>query len=124
MINFRKVFLLVSFFGLWACSSNKSLENFDKQVWLNDAKGCKNERLKYLESIERQKETLKGLSQAQIVAILGKPDSQELLKRNAKTFTYFVSQGSQCGSGTKEGVALIIHFGALNYVSEISRNQY
>ena len=124
MIRFRIIFLLVSFFGFWACSSNNSLENFDKKTWVNDAKGCKNERLKYLESIEKQKETLKGLSQAQVVAILGKPDSQELLKRNAKTFTYFVSQGLQCGSGTKDGTALIIHFGALNYVSELSRNQY
>lgn len=109
---------------LGACSSRTSLEGFDKAKWQNDAKGCKNERFKYLETIEKQKEKLKGLSQAEIVSILGKPDSQELLKRNAKTFTYFVSQGSQCGAGSKEGTALIVHFGALNYVSELSRNQY
>jgi|JI8StandDraft_2_1071088.scaffolds.fasta_scaffold01587_10 hypothetical protein len=122
-MNIKKLLILFTFFCFWGCSSN-TLDNFDKQVWLNDAKGCKNERLKYLESIEKQKDALRGLSQAQIVAVLGKPDSQELLKRNAKTFTYFVSQGSQCGSGTKEGTALIVHFGALNYVSELSRNQY
>lgn len=106
-----------------ACSSEK-IKNFDSEKWKNDLKGCKNERLQLVETLEAQKEQLMGLSQAQIVALLGKPDAQELLKRNAKTFTYYLSEGVQCGKGSKEGVALIIHFGALNYVSEIRRNRY
>lgn len=77
-----------------------------------------------VENLEKQKEKLMGLSQSQIVNLLGKPDAQELLKRNAKTFTYYLSEGSQCGKGLQEGVALRIHFGALNYVSEISRSSY
>ncbi|MCS6795241.1 MAG: hypothetical protein RMJ97_03260 [Raineya sp.] len=100
------------------------LENFDTAVWQNDSKGCKNERLRLLNSLENQKEKLLGLSQEKITEILGRPDKQVLQKRNAKLFVYYVSEGSQCGQGTTEGVALIVQFGALNYVSEIYRNRY
>lgn len=114
---------LGTFLFLAACGTEK-IENFDAEQWKKDTKGCKSQRLILAEILEKQKEKLMGLSQSQIVNLLGKPDAQELLKRNAKTFTYYLSEGLQCGKGSQEGVALIIHFGALNYVSEISRSSY
>lgn len=119
----RRLFFLI-FLSLLAACNPDTLNDFDKNVWIQDPKGCKNERIKLLESVEKQKDRLLDLSQAEIVGLLGKPDAQELLKRNAKNFTYFVAQGSQCGKGSQKGTALVIHFGALNYVSEISRNHY
>lgn len=111
------------FLCLAACGTNK-IENFDTEKWKKDPKGCKSERLPLVEILESQKDKLMGLSQSQVVNLLGKPDAQELLKRNAKTFTYYLQAGSQCGEGQQEGIALKIHFGALNYVSEVSRNRY
>ncbi|GAB4127757.1 MAG: hypothetical protein OHK0045_19040 [Raineya sp.] len=113
----------VLFLIFTACKSEK-IEKFDAEKWKNDLKGCKNQRIQLVEALEKQKDKLMGLSQAQIVTLLGKPDAQELQKRNAKTFTYYLLEGSQCGKGSQEGVALIIHFGALNYVSEIRRSRY
>ncbi len=113
-------------FLLAACQKNEvKLDNFDKTLWQNDSKGCKNIRLQMLVSLEKQKAKLLGLSQEKIAEILGKPDKQELQKRNAKRFVYYVSEGSQCGKNKQtEGIALILQFGALNYVSEIYRNRY
>ena len=115
------IFALSLFFS--ACK-NEQIDNFDAKKWKDDLKGCKNERLPLVEALEMQKEKLMGLSQSQVVGLLGKPDAQELLKRNAKTFTYYLNEGLQCGKGSQEGTALIIHFGALNYVSEIRRSRY
>lgn len=117
------VFMVWAILIFTACRYEK-IENFDFQKWKNDSKGCKNERWELAEILEKQSEKLMGLSQAQVVGLLGKPDAQELLKRNAKIFTYYLSEGSQCGQGSQEGIALIIHFGALNYVSEIRRSRY
>ncbi|MDX1902981.1 MAG: hypothetical protein SFU27_02385, partial [Thermonemataceae bacterium] len=115
---------LILFWSLSSCDNSLHLDNFDKKTWVEDKNGCKNMRLSYLESIEKQKDKLKNLSQKEIVSIFGNPDAQDLMKRNAKTFTYFLSKGSQCQKGQKEGLALIIRFGALDYVSEIQRNRY
>lgn len=110
---------------LSACQKTEvKLANFDKNLWQSDSKGCKNTRLQMLISLEKQKEKLLGLSQEKVTEILGKPDRQDLQKRNAKRFVYYVSEGLQCGKGTNEGIALILQFGALNYVSEIYRNRY
>lgn len=102
------------------------LENFDKTAWLQDSKGCKEKRLQLLPILEEQKQKLLGLSQEAVVELLGKPDRQDLQKRNAKRFLYYVSRGTQCQEHASkvEGIALIIQFGALNYVSEIYRNRY
>lgn len=125
--NFRAMrfspFIVSIFLFLFACGAKK-IEGFDAEKWKKDPKGCKSERLALLETLEKQKQKLIGLSQSEVVSLLGKPDAQELLKRNAKTFTYYLNEGSQCGVGSQEGIALIIHFGALNYVSEISRSSY
>lgn len=121
-MRFLCIFATLSLF-VSACQTEK-IDNFDSKKWRNDLKGCKNERWQLLESLESQKDKLLGLSQAQIVSLLGKPDAQELQKRNAKTFTYYLNEGLQCGKGSQEGVALIIHFGALNYVSEMRRSRY
>jgi len=125
LFNQVKTWYFLIFWGLLsACSQPIRLNNFDKKAWVADKNGCSNSRLKQLESIEKQKDRLKNLSQKEIVGIFGTPDAQDLMKRNAKTFTYFVSEGSQCQKGQKEGLALIIRFGALDYVSEIQRNRY
>lgn len=116
---------IVGVFLLTACQKNEvKLDNFDKTLWQNDSKGCQNIRWQMLASLEKQKDKLLGLSQEKVTEILGKPDRQDLQKRNAKRFVYYVSEGSQCGSNKSEGVALILQFGALNYVSEIYRNRY
>lgn len=112
-------------FLLAACQKTEvKLDNFDKALWQNDSKGCQNIRLQMLPSLEKQKDKILGLPQEKVTEILGKPDRQDLQKRNAKRFVYYVSEGSQCGNNNTEGIALILQFGALNYVSEIYRNRY
>jgi len=124
-LGYMRFACIIFFLSLiFSACKNETLDNFDTKKWKDDLKGCKNRRLSLIEVLEKQKEKLMGLSQSQVVGLLGKPDAQELLKRNAKTFTYYLSEGSQCGRGSHEGVALVIHFGALNYVNEIRRSRY
>ncbi|HEX6892106.1 MAG TPA: hypothetical protein VF141_15470, partial [Chryseolinea sp.] len=60
------------------------MEGIDVTTWKNDKKGCAGERLEMKEAILSQKDKLLALSELDIVDLLGKPDQEELYKRNQK----------------------------------------
>lgn len=102
------------------CGKEKILlENFDEQTWKGDRKGCKDSRLELSEVILAQKEKLLARNEIDIIAILGKPDENELYKRNEKFYYYYVRPSGECDEGSGESKRLIIRFNAMGLAKEI-----
>jgi len=91
----------------------------DLVQWKGDKGGCKARRLTYLEELKKQKDELKGFSEKDIIKLLGRPDHNELYKRNQKFYYYDIDPGKSCGD-EKEGQQLVIRFTAMGYSKEVS----
>jgi len=68
----------------------------------------------------RQREKLLALDEMAIVKLLGRPDEQEIYKRNQKFYYYYVKPGSQCESMTGDTEKLVIRFNAVGLAKEIN----
>jgi len=77
-------------------------------------------RTRFLTDLENQKEELKGLSEKDIINLLGRPDQNELYKRNQKFYRYDITPGKSCSSSTGAGQQLVIRFTAMGYAKEVS----
>jgi hypothetical protein len=114
--------LLVSLFFAFSCTSEKvTLENFDRDVWKRDSKACVNERSQFADALIAQKDKLLGLNEIEIVAILGKPDQQEIYKRHEKFYYYFLDPSADCDR-QHEGRSrrLVIRFNAVGLSKEVN----
>jgi hypothetical protein len=112
-------FLPLIFFFLLACGKPlPTFENLDIAQWKEDKAACGQVRLKSIEELTKQKDKLKGLSQDDIVKLLGRPDQNELYKRNQKFFYYLLTPGKECGS---DSVAhrLSLRFNAMGFAKEV-----
>jgi hypothetical protein len=103
-----------------ACGKEKIvLENFDEQKWKEDRKGCKDSRLELSEVIINQKEKLLAHDEIDIIEVLGKPDENELYKRNEKFYYYYVRPSNECGTASGDAKRLIIRFNAMGLAKEV-----
>jgi outer membrane protein assembly factor BamE (lipoprotein component of BamABCDE complex) len=98
-----------------------TLENIDLKIWSQDKNACGGERATMTDALDKQKEKLLGLSENQIVSLLGRPDHNELYKRNQKFYYYFLEPAPDCVSakGTRAH-QLIIRFNAMGLAKEVS----
>lgn len=73
-------------------------------------------------SLEQQKNKLLGLTEAQIGTLLGRPDDNELYKRNQKFYHYAIEASKNCGAVApgKSPKELIIRFTAMGIANEVS----
>ena len=69
--------------------------------------------------MKNQKDELKGLSEKDIIALLGRPDHNELYKRNQKFYYYDIEPGKSCNNEVA-GQQLVIRFTAMGYAKEVS----
>ncbi|HAI76133.1 MAG TPA: hypothetical protein DCM08_07775 [Microscillaceae bacterium] len=118
----RTIYSLFLCLGLLtSCQDTPALQNFDAKLWQQDRLGCQGKREKLIESLANQADKLKGLGQNQIIELLGKPDLQELHKRNQKFYLYFYKKGTQCDGQMSypKGQAISIRFNALDRANEI-----
>lgn len=94
--------------------------SFDNGSWITDTNGCKKIRMRiYKEIIESQKEIL-GLTNKEIIRILGKPERNELYKRNQKFFIYQISPASKCNvTNDIETLFLFVRFNAVGLSQEV-----
>lgn len=113
------ILLLVVFFS---CDKPlPTLEGIDSQRWEQDKNACNGIRATMRESIQKEKEKLLSLTQMQVVKLLGRPDQNELSKRNQKFFYYFVDPAPVCGGTTDSlGARLSIRFNAVGLAKEVS----
>lgn len=115
--QFSLICTIVICFG---CSQVPHFENFDSALWKSDKGGCSGSRSAMAQSLTEIKEALKGLSQKEIVNILGQPDQRELYERHQIYYTYFMNAGKNCNKPAQKPEVLTIRFSALNKASELT----
>ena len=115
----RSVASILVILLLGGCSNDISV-SFDTESWKSDTYGCKQKRIKlYKEIIGYQNEIL-GLTNKQIIRILGKPERNELYKRNQKFFIYHISPTSKCSyTYNGEALFLFVRFNAVGLSQEV-----
>lgn len=96
------------------------LEGVDQAVWKEDKNACTGKRWAMVTQLEKQKDKLLALSEDDIVAVLGKPDQNELYKRNQKFFYYFVQPAPSCQHDTVSAKRLAIRFNAMGLAKEVA----
>ena len=118
--------LLISLFLLLlSCHSAVDIEAFDEAAFRADPNGCTGTRAKMKESLFAADRHLKGLTQEEIYATLGKPDRQELATRSQKYYVYYVDPAFEClGDSTRLPLTLFVRFSAMNRASEVKYENY
>lgn len=107
---------------LGACGhSSPSIQGFDATVWRRDAYACQDQRASQIKALLQAKEQLYGTRTAEIEALLGRPDEEELAEQTEKTYHYYLESGPQCLPRHPRSAVnkLSIHFGAIGTVTEI-----
>jgi hypothetical protein len=96
------------------------LDNIDLQSWKDDKLACNGKRAMMLEALEPQTKKLLSLSQQEVISLLGKPDENELYKRNQKFFYYYVQPAPSCSRSSANQKKLVIRFNAMGLAKEIA----
>ena len=115
--------LLSIFFILVIAGCSKPLPEFDKldlAAWRNDKHACAGYRTSTIETIRSQKEKLLALKESQIIELLGRPDRNELYKRNQKFFQYSLEASSACENPKTDALLLVIRFNAMGLAKEVA----
>jgi hypothetical protein len=95
------------------------LSPIDLAQWKEDKGGCQNIRNRFLIDLTSQKDELKGLAEGDIIKLLGRPDRNELYKRNQKFYYYDLEPGRSCDS-IISNQQLIIRFNAMGRAKEVA----
>lgn len=95
-----------------------TLEGIDLSQWKNDKNGCAGQRVPMIQSLQEQKNKLQGLTEMQIIGLLGRPDQNELYSRNQKFYYYSLEPGKACGKDS-ESKRLSVRFNATGRAKEI-----
>ena len=107
--------------GLVACGSPKQFDGFDSKAWQADRLGCGGGRQALRASFDTIRRELRGLTQNELLDVLGKPDFQRLYERNQKFYVYFLEPGAQCEGKADASRArtAVIRFSAIELVTEV-----
>lgn len=114
--------LSASFILLFFVSCSKplpELEGIDRQAWKNDRNGCNNKRLEMKDAVLKERQKLLALDELQIIDLLGRPDRNELSKRNQKFYYYFLEPSDQCAVHGDTPEKLSIRFNAMGLAKEV-----
>lgn len=96
------------------------LENINLEQWKQDRNACENYRTTVQQSIILQKEKLLALKEMQIVELLGRPDRNELYRRNQKFYYYYLSSAPDCQNyDAANSKRLAIRFNAMGLAKEV-----
>ncbi|QOI98228.1 MAG: hypothetical protein HRU69_12355 [Flammeovirgaceae bacterium] len=106
---------------LWSCGKSLPVfENMNLADWQQDRNGCSGKRAAMEQVISNQKDKLLALSETQVAELLGRPDRNELYKRNQKFFYYFIHPSPDCDTPKENGQKLVIRFNATGRVKEVT----
>ena len=105
---------------LTACGRDEIvLNNFDAQRWRKDGNACMKDRAALFENLLNQKSALLGHDEIDIVEVLGKPDENELYKRNQKFYYYYIDPARGCPGAVETPRRLVIRFNAMGLAKEL-----
>lgn len=102
MIKLPSLSLLVLIFCFACTSEPVEIEGFDNYVWKRDKWGCGSERSEMVDVLLEARQKLKGLSEAEVIRLLGKPDAQELYDRSQKFLIYYLEPNINCSTAAEE----------------------
>ena len=97
-----------------------TLEGMDLNKWKDDKNGCAGMRQTMEEALQKEHTKLKGLSEMNIIEMLGRPDQNELYKRNQKFFYYYIRPGILCSSPEPVLLRLQVRFNAMGYAQLVA----
>jgi len=118
---FRYNFIAAILLMLSCGKSLPTLHDVDLKSWVADKNACSGKRSDALQAMQDQKDDFLGLSEIQIVELLGRPDHNELYKRNQKFYYYFLQPSPDCpDTVSSEPLKLTIRFNAMGYAKEVS----
>jgi len=122
MQNFRKlstVLLGLILILTTACGKKlPELTGIDWEAWQADRNGCDGIRTPTIDTLAAQKNLLLGLTEMDIIKVLGKPDKNEPYKRNQKFFYYFLEPGEMCNQAQASPTYLQLRFNAMGLAKE------
>ncbi len=97
-----------------------TLDNLDLEQWEKDKNACGSYRKDNIDTLLAQKEKLLALKEMQIVDLIGRPDRNELYKRNQKFFYYYLKPAPDCPNYNADNSArLAIRFNAMGLAKEV-----
>lgn len=116
-----KILILILLASFGGCNNTTDLPGFDEAMWQRDKNGCEGIRLQMMYDLEKAKHQLQGLNQDNIVTILGRPDKNELYKRNQKFFIYEIANAKECKAPfeVQKHIFLSIRFNATGLAKEV-----
>jgi hypothetical protein len=123
--NVRRLFAirLIPLVIVFSCGS-KALPSFNQinlDVWKEDKLGCLGKREGMLDAIDAQTEKLLALDEREIISLLGRPDENELYKRNQKFYYYFIQPSKKCSDSVNNNPKrLVIRFNAIGLAKEVA----
>lgn len=116
----RSSFILVGLLLVGCGKQLPTLQNFDSDKWKADKNGCAGERRQFHASLTAQRNELLGFEELQLIELLGRPDQNELSKRNQKFYFYFIDPAPICGEKTDSlAKRLTIRFNAMGISKEV-----
>lgn len=115
-----KKWLLLSVVVISCGKPIPDLAPLNLELWRDDKNGCARAREQNLSDLINQLEELKGLSEKDIIELLGRPDRNELYKRNQKFYYYDVNPGKACSDSVVENQQLVLRFNAMGLAKEVT----
>jgi hypothetical protein len=113
------VYVILLILILIGCGKSlPTLDGINLTDWKTDKNGCQGIRLTMAGNMIAQKEKLLALSETQIINLLGKPDENELYKRNEKFYRYYFSNGPEC-SADGRSQSMNLRFNAVGMMKEV-----
>jgi hypothetical protein len=115
----RSWLLSILLFSISCSKPLPELLDFDQQVWKDDPKGCKGDREQYNSPLFVQRNLLKGLSEVDLVTLLGQPDKTDLSEHHEKFYSYYMTPGPECNGASAFSV-LEVRFNATGVSKEVT----
>ncbi|MDV3309599.1 MAG: hypothetical protein LOY03_12360 [Cyclobacteriaceae bacterium] len=105
---------------LFSCRNTEiKLDDVDLDAWMRDPGGCGGLRAAFAEPLQRQREKLLRLDEAEVTHLLGKPDENELYVRGQKFYRYYLEPSPVCANAVDNARSLVIRFNAVGLSSEV-----
>lgn len=112
---------LAVFTLFWSCGKPlPDLPGVDRQAWKADQGACAGQREGMMHAVDKNRDKLLALSEVDVVTLLGKPDEEELYKRNQKFYYYYLQPSPACGQGADNALRLVVRFNAVGLAKEVT----
>lgn len=104
----------------FSCTSNIEINGFSSEKWKSDRNGCMDLRQEYSHMLLGSRDKILGKSEHAVLSLLGRPDKNELYRRQQKFYIYYLEPGPACDSSlAQDSISyLSIRFNATGIAKE------